>query len=129
MPCLSKILDKRGIPFNTQTNTPMTTKPIKLNIVFNRSEDENGYATFSVAPYRRAGQDAKGFNPILRGIEIREWSSGSNGGLNHYFKKDKPVGRSVWKHSLRLTTFTSYDDCKQDLLAVLIEHLNEYVTI
>ena len=24
MPCLSKILDKRGIPFNTQTNTPMT---------------------------------------------------------------------------------------------------------
>ena len=26
MPCLSKILDKRGIPFNTQTNTPMTTR-------------------------------------------------------------------------------------------------------
>lgn len=95
--------------------------PIKLNIVFNRSEDGNGYATVSVAPHRRAGQDATGFNPILRGIEIREWSSGSNGFLNHYLKEDKPVGRSVWKHSLRLTTFTSYAACEQDLLAVLID--------
>jgi hypothetical protein len=98
---------------------------MKLDIKFNRNEDENGYATFTLAaPYRgRFGRR----NPLLREIEIREWSSGSDGGLNHYMLRDKPVGRSVWRHSLKLEAFKSYDECKQDLLTRILAHLRELV--
>jgi hypothetical protein len=94
---------------------------MKLNIVFNRHE-EGGYATFTVSPRRGAGQPVTR-NHLLSGLEIREWSPGPNGGLNHYLPKDKPKG-SVWLHTFTLDPHPSYDEAKADFLL----HLNKALT-
>ncbi len=80
---------------------------------FIENMDANGYATFR--PYCHD-------NPLLRDVKIREWSSSSNGILNHYLKKDKPVERSVWQHNLAVAVFSSYEECEADLLKKLVEH-------
>lgn len=94
---------------------------MKLDILFNRYEDENGYETFTVSPR----------NLLLNGVRIEEWSrQGSSGNfLVHYRKHDKPVGGSVWRHTGSLTTFDSYDLCKADLLNTLQQSLKQFVSI
>lgn len=99
---------------------------MKPNITFKRTQDENGYATF----YPDSGDRPAEFgrNPLLRGIEIQEWTTpGSNGFFTHYYLRDRKDERSVWKHSLKLETFDSLDECKKDLLVKITEYLRELV--
>ncbi len=96
---------------------------MKLDIVFNRSEDNNGYAEFRVAAYKKPTN----INIFLRGISIREWSKGSGGNLNHYLKKDKPAGKSVWVHSASIEVFDSYDDCKKNLIEIMTDELAQFI--
>lgn len=95
---------------------------MKLDILFNRSEDENGYATFRIAPYKRGN----GRNLLLNDIKIEEWSRGQGGGYSKYLR-DKPVGKSIWVHSGSIEAFDSYDECKKDLLRVLHENLKQII--
>lgn len=99
---------------------------MELDILLNRHE-EGGYATFTVAPYRPAGQPVRR-NPLLAGLEIREWSPGSGGGLNHYLPGDKPK-ESVWRHSFTLDVHPSYDAAKADFLLHLNKALAEFIKI
>jgi len=65
---------------------------------------------------------------FLSNIEIKEWSRGSDGGLNHYLWRDKPP-KSVWRHSASLDVFDSYDDCKSDLMKRMLDQLKDFVKI
>jgi len=98
---------------------------MKLDIIFNRSEDDNGYATFRVGAYNQQPRR----NMFLQDISIEEWSKGSDGNLLHYMKADKPVGKSVWRHSASLTAFDSYDVCKKDLIETMNKQILQFVKI
>ena len=98
---------------------------LSLDIRLNRSEDKNGYATFSVS---KGNFLANGRNMFLSNIEIKEWSRGSDGRLNHYLLKDKP-SKSVWRHSASLDVFDSYEDCKADLMKIMLDQLKDFVKI
>ncbi len=98
---------------------------LSLDIRLNRSEDKNGYATFSVS---KGDLRANGRNMFLSNIEIKEWSRGSDGRLNHYLLKDKP-SKSVWRHSSSLDVFDSYEDCKADLMKTMLDQLKDFVRI
>lgn len=63
---------------------------MKLDIIFNRSEDDNGYATFRVGAYNQQPRR----NMFLQDISIEEWSKGSDGNLLHYMKADKPLAKA-----------------------------------
>lgn len=99
---------------------------LSLDIRLNRSVDKNGYATYSVSEGKNWGQ--RGRNMFLSNIEIKEWSRGSDGRLNHYLLKDKP-SKSVWRHSASLDVFDSYDDCKSDLIKRMLDQLSDFVKI
>jgi hypothetical protein len=97
---------------------------LSLDIRLNRSEDK-GYATFSVS---KGDLLANGRNMFLSNIEIKEWSRGSDGRLNHYLLKDKP-SKSVWRHSASLDVFDSYEACKADLMKKMLDQLKDFVKI
>lgn len=98
---------------------------LSLDIRLNRSEDRNGYATFSVS---KGNERRNERNMFLSNFEIKEWSRGSDGRLNHYLLKDKP-SKSVWRHSASLDVFDSYEACKADLMKKMLDQLSDFVKI
>jgi len=91
---------------------------MQVNLIFERSENNNGYATYIVK------DQSNRRNLLLNGLAITEWSEISDGFLVHYQKKDKPK-TSVWKHTGNLTTFNDYELCKQSLIKTIVENLKQ----
>lgn len=96
---------------------------MKLNLIWKRVEDENGYSTYLPQHY-----------PFLRGISIQEWSRrrGSQwGGYRHYYKKDKddPRIEPRWIHSSSLESFPTYESAKKDLETTLLKEAAEFIQL
>lgn len=97
---------------------------MKLNITFDRIDD-GSYAIYAVVP--RGHKDSQ--NPLLRHLEIREWSRGPDGLLFHCSGLEKPVDKSVWVHSFSRAPFSSFAAAKIDLMEQLRAAVGEFVVI
>lgn len=78
-----------------------------MKICFDKQKDINGYW------YSRPIN-----NPLLNGLEIKEWDKSSNGGYAKYLERDRPSNRAIWTHNLGgFEHFDSYHECEKDLIA------------